>query len=109
MEKHVDFVRAGVGLPSIWHSLRDQIYLGSEEFVKRLQRRAPKDTDLGEIPRMQRRPIAKSLKAYAAEPDRNRAMAQAYLSGDYTMKQIAEHFGVHYSTVSRSVLKVEQS
>jgi transposase len=36
-------------------------------------------------------------------------MAQAYLSGDYTMKQIAEHFGVHYSTVSRSVLKVEQS
>jgi len=109
VEKYVEFVRAGVGLPSIWGDLRNQIYLGSEAFVKRLQRRAPKDADLGEIPRMQRRPIAKPLATYAAaEKDRDRAMAQAYLSGDYTMKQIAEHFGVHYATVSRSVLKMEK-
>jgi len=25
------------------------------------------------------------------------------------MKQIAKHFGVHYSTVSRSVVKVERT
>jgi transposase len=30
-------------------------------------------------------------------------MAFAYLSGDYSMKAIAEHFGVHYATVSRAV------
>jgi transposase len=29
--------------------------------------------------------------------------------GQSTMKQIAEHFGVHYSTVSRSVVKVERT
>ena len=40
--------------------------------------------------------------------DRKRAMAQAYLSGNFTMKEIAEHFGVHYSTVSRAVRAEEE-
>jgi len=30
-------------------------------------------------------------------------VALAYRSGDYSMKEIAEEFGVHYSTVSRAV------
>lgn len=88
MEKHVDFVWAGVGLPGIWDRLRNQIYLGSEEFVKRLQRNAPMGAELGEISRIQRRPICKSPTAYtkAAVGDRDRAIAMTYASGDYTMK-----------------------
>ncbi|MEJ2677290.1 MAG: helix-turn-helix domain-containing protein, partial [Acidihalobacter sp.] len=35
--------------------------------------------------------------------DRREAMARAFLSGAYTMQEIGEHFGVHYSTVSRAV------
>jgi len=27
-------------------------------------------------------------------------MAEAYKSGGYTLKQIGDHFGLHYSTVS---------
>jgi transposase len=34
-------------------------------------------------------------------------MALAYLSGDQTMKAIAEHFGMHYVTVSRAVRAYE--
>jgi transposase len=34
-------------------------------------------------------------------------MARAYLSGQHTMASIAEHFGVHYSTVSRMVKHYE--
>ncbi|MFO7858262.1 MAG: helix-turn-helix domain-containing protein [Ectothiorhodospiraceae bacterium] len=34
-------------------------------------------------------------------------MARAYRSGGYTMKAIAEHFGVHYATVSRAVRRYE--
>jgi transposase-like protein len=30
-------------------------------------------------------------------------MAQAYATGDYTLAEIARHFDVHYSTVSRAV------
>ena len=108
IEKYVDFVRAGVGQASIWDNLRNQIYLGSEAFVARLQKKAPKASDLGEIPRMQRRRAPKPLATYAAaDADRDRAMALAYRSGSYTMKEIADHFGVHYATVSRSVSKHE--
>lgn len=35
--KGMDFVRAGAGLPSVWDSLRNQIFLGSETFVAELQ------------------------------------------------------------------------
>lgn len=109
MEKYVEFVRAGVGLPSIWEHLRNQIFLGGDAFIERLHKRAPKDADLGEIPRIQRRPVAKPLSAYeaAAKGDRDTAIVAAFWSGDYTMKQLAEHFGVHYSTVSRAVKKGE--
>ena len=33
--------------------------------------------------------------------DRNDAICLAYLSGAYSMKQIGDYFGAHYSTVSR--------
>ena len=103
VEKYVDFVRAGVGLPSIWENLRNQIFLGGDAFIERLHKRAPKDTDLGEIPRIQRRPVAKPLSAYeaASKGDRDAAILAAFRSGDYTLKQLGEHFGMHYSTVSR--------
>jgi len=40
--------------------------------------------------------------------DRKRGMAEAYRTGDYTMQQIADAFGVHYATVSRAVRAAEQ-
>jgi transposase len=36
-------------------------------------------------------------------------MAAAYLGGDYSMKAIAEHFGVHCATVSRAVQDRERN
>ena len=64
-----------------------------------------KTEDLSEISRVQRRPMAKSLQWWYKDntADRKQAMALAYASGDYTMKEIAEWFGVHCSTVSRAV------
>lgn len=36
-------------------------------------------------------------------------MARAYRSGGYRMKEIADHFGVYYMTVSRAVGKCAQA
>lgn len=59
--------------------------------------------------RRQRRPLAGSLVEYARRwPDRREAMARAYRSGAYTMREIADHFGVHYMTVSRAVRRFEE-
>ncbi len=102
--QYTDFVRAGVGLPSIWEGLRNQIYLGSERFIEQMRPLGSSVGDLGEIPSAQRRPSAKPLEEFQRQyPDRIEAMAQAYRSGGYTLKAIADYFGVHYSTVSRAV------
>jgi len=103
----VDFVRDGVGLPSLWADLRNQIFLGSEEFVARMHAAVSPEQSLDEIPRMQRRLPAKSLDSYREEhgDDSRLGMALAYQSGDYSMKAIADEFGVHYATVSRAVKK----
>lgn len=106
---YLDFVCAGVGLPSIWNDLQGQIYLGSEVFIQRIQASLPPEQSLDEIPRMQRRPLAKPLQQYRAEfaDDPQTGMALAYLTGDYAMKAIAKEFGVHYTTVSRAVRAYE--
>lgn len=103
-----DFVRAGVGLPPLWEGLRGQVYLGSEAFVARMQGLAEQQGGpLQEVPRLQLRPLSKGLAQYGAKFPRDEAMAKAYLSGDHTMRAIAEHFGVHYATVSRAVRRLE--
>jgi putative transposase len=100
-----DFVCAGVGLPSVWNDLRGQIYLGKEEFVETMQQHVQSASNISEIPRAQRRAKAKPLSYYSSFNDRNAGIAAAYLTGDYTMKAIADEFGLHYATVSRIVKK----
>lgn len=103
-----DYVRAGVGQPSIWGDLTQQIYLGDEHFLKEMQKAMDRQADLSEIPRAQRRPPAKPLQFYEEKyHDREQGMVAAYQTGDYTMKDIASFFNVHYSTVSRAIKKAE--
>ena len=59
-----DFIRADIGLPSVWEGLRGQIYLGSDALVQRMQALA--DQPLVEVPRAQRRPMAQPLAQYIA-------------------------------------------
>ena len=92
----------------MWQDLRGQVYLGGEKFVTKMQKLSEKKADLSEIPRAQRRPIAKPLSHYQKQnTDRDAAMAKAYATGDYTLQEIADHFEVHYATVSRVVKRKE--
>ncbi len=103
-----EFVSEGRSQPRIWEQLHQQVYLGSDAFIRQVQKRKPGTQDLSEVPRAQRRRPPKSLTWYArASRDPHQAMARAFTSGGYTLKAIAAHFGVHYSTVSRAVKKVE--
>lgn len=108
-EAYREFVAAGQDQPSIWGHLRQQVHLGSEGFIRRVQRRLQGKEDLAEVPRVQRCPPAQSLASYAKRyVTRKDAMALAFASGGYTLKEIAMYFGVHYSTVSRAVKKAEE-
>jgi putative transposase len=106
IERYAEFVQEGIRGPRVWDNLKGQIFLGSEAFVDKMQREietAAKHT-VKEIPRLQRRALAKSLDYYRdAFDDAKSGMAAAYATGDYTLQAIADAFGVHYATVSRAI------
>jgi REP element-mobilizing transposase RayT len=106
IERYIEFVREGVRAPGVWDNLKGQVFLGSGAFVEAMQRTleaVAKHTEK-EIPRLQRRALAKSLDFYRDSfGDAKSGMAAAYATGDYTLQAIADAFGVHYSTVSRAV------
>lgn len=103
-----EFVDDGLDLPSIWTNLQNQIYLGSDGFVKQMEEQLGNPELIG-VPQLQLRPTAKPLSWYAKTfPNRNEAMAKACLSGGYSKKSVASHFGVPYRTVTRAVRRIER-
>ena len=103
---YVDHVRSGVDLPRVWEQLPDQLYLGDAEFAEVLgEKIGTRLSADAEIPRLQRRASAPPLARFVAMPVRNPAIVQAYATGCYSMKEIAQAFYIHYATVSRIVNK----
>ena len=91
------YVAEGLASPNVWDRRRQQIYLGSEDFVREVETKvASADDPQAGKPR--------SLDWYADNTaDSTAAMAEAWLSGDHSQIGIAKHFDVHYSTVSHAV------
>jgi len=103
------FVDAGLLASLPWQELRQEIYLGDEQFVERAQARMveARRCDI-EIPRPQRSEVPSTLNDLFARADGvPSAVIAAYRSGQFTMRQIADHLGVHYSTISRLLARSE--
>ena len=110
METYRAFVAEGRNQPSPWEELRNQIYLGDEQFVDKLQNRLAKDKDLSEIPVAQRRRQAPPIEHFdRRHADRNTAIIMAYQSGGHGLKAIGNYFGLHYSRISRIVAEGEKA
>ncbi|MDH3603525.1 MAG: hypothetical protein OEU26_28265 [Candidatus Tectomicrobia bacterium] len=102
------FVTNGQPQESPWKELRGQIDLGSDCFVEEMEQRIGPDRYLHEIPVQQRRRPARKLSYDAARyRDRDRAMAAAYRSGTYSMREIGAYVSVSRMTVSRAVRQHE--
>jgi len=98
-----EFVLAGIGQESPFRAVRNQLFLGSDEFCAQAGQ-GEIHGDLLEIKRTQRRAIVEPLKDYfVRHADRHEAMAAAYLSHHYTMAEIADFCQVSVRTVSRAV------
>ncbi len=63
IKNYVQFVANGVQQPSPWLKLKNQIYLGSDNFVENIQMNILRK-NLSEIPKIQKRSTPKSLKVY---------------------------------------------
>ena len=104
VRKYKQFVAAGVAGESIWQNLNRQVYLGDDEFVSRMQAKIKSVSEDVQIPSVQRRPPAPSLQAIAeAHDSRNDAIVAAHATGEYSYSQIAEFFGLHFTTIGKIV------
>mgnify|MGYP005837588869 CR=1 FL=1 len=103
------FIMEGVTKETPWKNLNGQIFLGDKEFVEECKRILDASTDLQEIPRLQRyaeRPVLVELLNGGIRQDntqRNRAIYHAHITYGYTLKEIADHLRVHYTTISKVI------
>ncbi|QJD29333.1 hypothetical protein [Methylococcus geothermalis] len=61
------------------------------------------------LPAIQRRPLPQPLARIAQNHERDVAIFLAYASGGYRLKEIGDHFGLHYSRVSRILKKQSEA
>jgi len=107
-QRYRDFVQQGKGQSSPWQALKNQIYLGDDDFVSDMQSKLDPGQSLRDIPKKQKQAPVKPLSYFAERyKTREERMAHAYWSGHYTLAQVGEHFGVSYATVSRTVKQME--
>jgi len=99
------FVAEGMKVDCPFVNIEDQLYLGDAAFANRLRGMCPQQI-LPDISPGHRRAMTLTLEEYAQQWPRDEAMARAYLFGAFTMREIADHYAVHYITVSRAVRRL---
>ena len=110
-ERYRQFVIAGHNLNAICTEVRGDLLMGSKEFAASVAEHIVPPNNAGDIPKCQRlinRPALSALfedTPRRAKTVRNAKILQAYLEHEYTMKAIAEHLGIHTSTVSCIIKK----
>ena len=96
---------------SLWgSSLRQQIYLGDEDFVARMQALAePRNSTDADIPKVQRRKGRALTQWLGSCKTREEALYKAHTDGALTMSAIARELGLSVSRVSRLIARAEQA
>jgi putative transposase len=95
----------------LWdRALRQQIYLGDEAFVERMQSLArPQNTADRDIPRAQRSKACSLVQWLDSSPTREEALYRAHTESALSMSAIARELGLSVSRVSRLIARVEQA
>jgi putative transposase len=103
-----DFVLSGIHTESPLKQVKGQIFLGSEYFLAKMEQFMEQKEQLVEIPRKQLYATRPSLeKIFQTNKKRERKIYQANQEYGYTLKEIAEYLGVHYTTISKIIKKIE--
>jgi len=113
-KSYQSFIRDGIGKKSFGKELAGKIILGTEKFIEAITQIIENKKEMREVPRVQRyvgRPTLEQLfnnKDHADKDSLKLSMKVAYNHG-YTMKEIGNHLGIHYATVSRALKRVEKN
>ena len=107
---YVQFVESGRGEPLWAHALKQEIYLGGEAFIKRLQQRMRVgQSSIAEIPRMQRSRPEDADPAPGHSDAREHVMLRSYRDEGRTLSAIAKEWNLSVSRVSRLIKRAERA
>jgi hypothetical protein len=107
--RYREFVRDGMGGPPIYEKVRGQVLLGGDEFADKLLPHLRGRNEIREIPRGQRyahRPELRRLFSSGRGEKRAKEAVERY---GYSQKEVADHLGLHYSTISKWLNKSGKS
>jgi REP element-mobilizing transposase RayT len=109
-KRYRTFVMDGIRGHKIWEDVKGQSILGDEEFVSRLIDYARGYEEVKEIPKAQRylnRPNLGEIfkNAIGEKRKRDRGIAEAVQRWGYSEKEVADYLGLHYSTVSKLIMR----
>ena len=88
-----------------------QLFLGQENFIDKIKYLIRGKVNLKEIKREQRqvtRLLLNKILKCKDKKSKDQIMYEAHQQCGYTLKDIAEYIGVHYTTVSRVIKKIER-
>lgn len=104
-----EFVKEGINRKSPWGELQGQILLGEDSFVENFKDLLGDKEAIKEIPRQQRYAGRLKLKeifkrkSSGGKRGRNQGIYDAHINYGYTLKEIADYLGIHYTTVSKVI------
>ena len=104
-----EFVLAGIEEPSPWSSLKSKVILGGREFIEKIAPSLEDSSEMTEIPKRERlasRPPLDDLfhrQTITSKDKRNEAIVTAHLRHGYSLTEIGNHLGLHYTTISKVV------
>jgi AraC-like DNA-binding protein len=91
---------------SPWDRVQGQVFLGDEVFVERCNDALVEKGEVREIPREQRDvtrpPLTKLIMKGETKTLRDQTIYLAHAQYGYTLKEIADHLGIHYTTASKA-------
>ena len=103
-----EFVLSGINKESPFKQVKGKIFLGSEYFLAKMEQFMEQKEQLIEIPRKQRYALRPTLdKIFQTKNKREIKISQASQKYGYTLKEIGQYLGLHYTTISKIIKKVE--
>ena len=108
-QEYRQFVQWGINKETIWAEVRGQALLGEDEFADSLVAHLRKHKDVPEIPKSQRyvnRPLLGKIfteQVIRDKQKRDRNIVEAVEKHLYSQREIADHLGLHYTSVSRII------
>ena len=107
------FIRDGIGAGSIWKSARARSVLGEETFIKSLSEYVKGRKHIPEIAKSQRfmnKPPLEDIfrpEVLGNKRKRDKGIGRAVFEHGYTQREVADHLGIHFTSVSR-ILRVKR-